>query len=70
MNEQPRFPIGTKYKTRGKHPLVCTVTDIWKTYNYAGNLVRLRYVSTHEFCGHSVETFDVVETTVAMGEIK
>lgn len=69
MNKEPRFPIGTQYKTRGKSPKVCTVIDIWKTYNSKGELVKIRYVSTHKFCGQTVTDNDVGETTKAMGVI-
>ena len=61
------YPIGTKFKTRGKHPRVCTVVDIWKTYNCEGLLVKTRYVATHEFCGDTITERDVVATTIAMG---
>lgn len=64
---EPTFGVGTKYKTRGKHPRVCTVIDILKTYNMAGEMVSLRYVSQHEFAGQVVIDRDVVETTIAMG---
>jgi hypothetical protein len=67
MTDSPRFPIGTTYKTRGKHSRLCTVTDILRTYNAAGDLVRIRYVTTHEFAGQIVTDSDVTDTTVAMG---
>lgn len=66
----PRFSIGQQFKTRGKQPRTCTVTDILKTYNSKGELVRVRYVATHEFAGQVITDSDVVETTIAMGEIK
>jgi hypothetical protein len=62
----PKFAIGTKYNPRGKH-YQCTVVDILKTYNSAGELVRIRYVSTHTFLGQTVMDTDVCETTIAMG---
>lgn len=62
-----RYRIGTTYKTRGKVPRLCTVTDILKTYNSAGELVQTRYVATHAFAGQAVVERDVVETTIAMG---
>jgi hypothetical protein len=64
----PRFTIGTKYTPRGKHPQLCTVTDILSTYNAKGELVRIRYVSTHLFAGQLVTDHDVCETTIARGE--
>jgi hypothetical protein len=65
-----RFQIGQQFTTRGKRPRLCTVTDILKTYNARGELVRVRYVATHEFMGQTVTDHDVCETTVAMGEVK
>lgn len=62
-----RFPIGTRYLTRGKHPLLCTVVDVLRTYNSGGDLVRLRYVATHQFCGQTVTDSDVCDTTIARG---
>lgn len=64
---EARFKIGTKYTARGKQKRECTVTDILKTYNSAGELVKIRYVATHEFCGQIITEHDVVETTIAMG---
>jgi len=65
--EQPQYRVGTKFKTRGRHPRECTVIDIWKTYNTAGELVRIRYVATHEIMSRLVIDYDVLETTIAMG---
>ncbi len=70
MNKEVRFPIGTQFKTRGKHPKICTVIDILKTYNNSDELVSIRYVATHEFLGQLVKNYDVVDTTIAMGLIK
>ncbi len=67
LHEVETYPIGTQYKTRGKHPRLCTVIDILKTYNYSGDLVSIRYVSTHDLLGQSVLDRDVVATTIAMG---
>jgi len=62
-----KYPIGTKYLTRGKHPRLCTVTDIWKTYDSKGDLVHKRYVATHDMLGQTVTDRDVVEVTIARG---
>ena len=68
LNErQPRFKIGTVYKSGGKHPNTCTVTDILTTRDSKGDLVAIRYVSIHNFCGQMVADNDVVETTIARG---
>jgi len=69
MNTEPRFQIGQQFKTRGKHPRLCTIIDVLKTYNSKGKMVRLRYVAAHEFMGQIITDSDVVETTVAMGAI-
>jgi len=66
MPEQ-RFQIGQQFKTRGKAPRLCTITDVYRTYNAAGELVRLRYVATHEFMGQTVTDYDVVGVTVELG---
>jgi hypothetical protein len=64
---EPKHPIGTQFKTRGKHTRLCTVTDILKTYNAAGALVAIRYVATHQFLGQTVTDGDVVQATIDMG---
>lgn len=65
--ENKDYPIGTRYQTQGKYPRLCTVVDVWKTYNAVGELVHTRYVSTHEFVGQLVTERDVVATTIARG---
>ena len=60
-------PIGTQYTTRGKRPDLCTVTDILKTYNNGGELVKTSYVSTHQFLGQTVMNHDVCAVTIARG---
>lgn len=62
----PRFKIGTVYKLpRNQHGLVCTVVDIHTTTNAAGEVVRVSYVTTHEFCGQTVFDYNVCDTTIA-----
>jgi hypothetical protein len=60
------FPIGTKFMSGGKHSRLCTVVDIWRTYNAAGELVRVRYVSTREFAGQLVTDYDIPEISPRM----
>lgn len=50
-----------------KHTYLCTVVDIYKTYNGANELVKIRYVATHEFMGQTITDYDVIETTIARG---
>ena len=63
-----KFQIGTKYMTGGK-TRVCTVIDHLTTKNSRGEVVRERYVSTHDFCGQTMTDWGVVETTIARGLI-
>lgn len=60
-----RFQIGQQFMTAGKSPRLCTVTDILKTYNNKGELVRTRYEATHYFGGQQVTDHDVCETSIA-----
>lgn len=61
--------IGVQYKTRGKHPKLCTVVDEHTTYNRAGDVVKVAYVATHEFLGQIVSERDVCQTSILMGEV-
>lgn len=65
MTLQARFPIGTTFLSNGKRKDVCTVTDILKTYNNAGELVKIRYVAKHILLGQPVYDYDVVDPTIA-----
>ena len=65
--QSAKYEIGTKYRTRGKHPRECIVTDILYTYNSKGSLVKIRYVASHEFLGQKMTDNDVLWTTIAMG---
>lgn len=66
----PKFPIGTIYTTRHKHPRQCRVIDVHRTTNHAGELVKVRYVSMHMVMDQEVIEYDVLETTIAMGSPK
>ena len=61
------YTIGTQYLSHGKHPLLCTVTDIFTTYNSKGFQVKLRYETSHEFCGQTGIETDVNAVTIARG---
>jgi hypothetical protein len=63
------YPIGTQYRPRGKKDYVCTVTDVFKTYNSKGELVSVTYESQHLFCGQMVTDRNVISTTIAMGKV-
>jgi hypothetical protein len=42
--------------------------DVLRTTNSKGELVRLRYVATHDLAGQTVTDYDVVATSIAMGK--
>ena len=67
--ENKRNLIGVQYKTRGKHPKLCTVVDEHTTYNRAGDVVKVAYVSEHIFLNQIVRDKDVVKTTILMNEV-
>jgi len=62
--------IGKQYKTRGKHPKLCTVVDVHTTRNQKGEIVKVRYVSEHVFLNQKVIDKDVGKTTILMNEVK
>lgn len=62
-----RFPIGTQYWSRGKHPRLCTVVAQLTTRDGDGRVVSIRYTTQHEFLGQKVDNHDVVDPTIAMG---
>jgi hypothetical protein len=66
---EPAFAIGQKFMTRGKHPRFCQVIDILRTFNHAGELVKITYVANHACMGQIVTDYDVCETTIRMGII-
>jgi len=61
--------IGKQYRTRGKHPKLCTVIDVHTTYNKDGEKVKTRYVSEHDFLGQKVIDKDVCFATILMNEV-
>ena len=62
-----QYPIGTRFTPLGKFQTENTVTDILKTYNSKGDLVRVRYVATHTFMGQTVTHHDIAPATIARG---
>ena len=61
------YAIGTQYLSRGKHPRLCEVVDILKTYNSKDELVHTRYVAQHGLAGQYDIERDVVAATIAIG---
>lgn len=69
MSKLPEDLIGAIFRTRGKAPRTCRVTDVLRTYNSKGDLVKVRFVAVHDVCGQAVTDYDVVKTTIDMGRI-
>lgn len=61
------YKIGTKFLSGGKAKKINTVVDIHTTLNLAGEIVNVRYVATHVFCGQIVEERDICAVTIARG---
>jgi hypothetical protein len=63
---KPLFPIGTTYMDRTRtRSDIATVIDILTTYNSKKEVVKIRYISTHNFLGQQVLNTDVIENTIA-----
>jgi hypothetical protein len=65
--DNQRFPIGTQYKPIGKSGRRSTVSDVHRTYNSDGELVRLRYVATSQLMGQTLTEYDICDATIARG---
>lgn len=61
--------IGLKFiRPHTKRKDVETITDILKTYNSKGELVRTRYVATHDFMGQMITDGDIVIVSIQRAE--
>jgi len=69
MKTNIRFKIGDRYIKKGRHERVCTIVDIYKTFNSLDELVGVHYVTTHDFMGQTITEYDVIDTTIARGLI-
>ncbi len=65
--DTPIFPIGHKFRPIGKDR-VYTVVDVLRTYNGAGQQVRLRYIAEYMLAGQILRDSDVPQTTILRGE--
>lgn len=64
------FEIGDTFMSSGKHKKLCTVSDIHKTYNARGELVKTTYCAFHLFMGQTVRESGICHTTIARGFIE
>lgn len=74
MNEsyKPDPLIGIRFISRSnrKNKRVQTVVDKHVTYSaITGEVVKTRYVATHELMGRTVTDYDVCATTINLAEI-
>lgn len=70
MGKTSTAAIGTRFtRATGRERSVETVTDVLTTTNSKGEVVSVRYVATHEFCGQTVTDYDVPQATLARAEI-
>ena len=53
----PAIKIGTQFIDNSKRQDLCTVSDIWVTYNQTGECVPVEYVTTHDFLGQEMRGF-------------
>lgn len=67
MKTPHKYPIGTTYKPGRKHTYLVTIIDRLTTRNEKGEIVSIRYVGTHEFCGQLVTDRDILEIEIARG---
>lgn len=70
MGKTSTTAIGTRFiRATGRERNVETVTDVLTTTNSKGEVVSVRYVATHEFCGQTITDYDVPRATLARAEI-
>ena len=67
-----KYDIGTQFtRTTGrKNKHLETIIDVYRTYNNDSELVKIRYVASHEFTGQTITDYDVLETAIARSTIE
>lgn len=63
-----RYPVGTKFTTRGKAVKACFVSDFLTITNSKGDVIGCQYVAIHQFLGQTVTDWNVPESAIARGE--
>ena len=64
--KKPRFEIGLQFvRYSRKNKAIETIVDILTTTNSKGEVVKIRYITAHDFLGQSVLDIDVNDTTIA-----
>lgn len=61
-----KYPVGTKYTRRVARNVTrdYTVVDYHITRNMSGEVVKERYVTSHEFMGQALIDYDVTQTEI------
>ena len=71
MQFKQNIEIGDTFIPLGdKHKRLCTVSDIYKTYNAKNELVKTSYVAFHLFMGQVVYERDICKVTIQRGLIE
>lgn len=65
---EPHIPVGTKFIRRGTtRKDIETVIDVHTTFNLKGEIVHVRYVSSHVFMGQELVCRGIPATTILRG---
>ena len=67
---KPQHTVGTQFiRATSKRKDIETVVDILTTINLSGDVVKIRYICSHDFLGQQVLDYDVNAVTIARGLI-
>lgn len=68
QEQKPRFPIGLTFKKKrfpkAKELTEYSILNIYTTRNEAGNIVKIEYLVSHDFCGQRITEL-MCDTTIA-----
>lgn len=65
MSIKPRFPIGLQFVPYSdKQKRMHSILNIHTTRNEAGNVVKIEYLVSHDFCGQQITEL-MVDTKIA-----
>jgi hypothetical protein len=64
MYRSQRFPTGLTFQSRHQPRKTYEIIDVLRTYNSAGEMVEMRYVTQHTLCGQGVRS-TMVDTEIA-----
>lgn len=63
------YSVGTRFKTRDrKNNHIYTIVDVYTTTNLADEVVKVEYVTAHDFMGQKIKG-TVIKTTIDMGTL-